>query len=836
MSTTINFGIDLGTTNSLIARAGGGGVEVFKNPIGHKETLPSAVAFRKGRIIVGDKAREYVEKDPANVFAGFKRKMGTSERFFVPELSDFRSPVDMSALVLQELKNFVYTGETIEAAVITIPASFDTIQSNATKEAGYHAGFKEVVLLQEPVAASLAFANKREGAGGSLQGQWLVYDLGGGTFDVAIVRFDGDEMRVIDHEGDNYLGGLDFDNLLIEKVVVPYLEAMGTFPGIAEELRRGGGTYGTLYFTLLHKAEEAKIMLSSREETDIEFEIEDASGSLIDITVPVSRAQFEECIGPQIEYSLQLVEKLLAKHQGSSAINEIVLIGGSTYIPLVRQLLERRLGIKVNASVDPTTAVAIGAAHFAATRKRQQATPAAGTGTSASPASGTSGLAIRTAYARVTREREEYFTAQVSGMSLAGLSYRIQRTDGGFDSGLKPLTERINEMLPLLPQSANSFRLSVTDKTGNAVAADVPLIEITQGQFSIEGQPLPADICLEVDDPVNKTTRLEVIFEKNNILPLRKTVVREITRMLKRGGEDSLIINVLEGSRYAMPASNLTIGVIEIRAGELQTDIVKGSDVEIVLEINESRDLKIEATLLMNEQSFGNVFTPSVRHISLDRLKGELKDLLWDAGKAMDKAEREEHYELAAQLQGIHESLQQCYTRASRIGTDDVTDEKYSLDERKRALARELDALSKDAGLAAMVDEYIEEREWCLHTLTEDGDPQRLERYNKVIADEQSYLAAQSIYLLKNKVQELRRLGWEVRRNDPVTLISSFYYYNNLGDEHYKDPGKAREILEHADKAIERQNYKELLALLHQVWTLAKDNEQRDTFSGTGLG
>src|SRR6478672_10893654 len=128
--TTINFGIDLGTTNSLIARYTNGEVEVFKNPIGHKETLPSAVAFRKGRTIVGDKAREYIEKDPANVFAGFKRKMGTSERFFVPDASDFKSPVDLSALVLQELKNFVYTGEQVDAAVITIPASFDTIQSN----------------------------------------------------------------------------------------------------------------------------------------------------------------------------------------------------------------------------------------------------------------------------------------------------------------------------------------------------------------------------------------------------------------------------------------------------------------------------------------------------------------------------------------------------------------------------------------------------------------------------------------------------------------------------------------------------------------------------------
>jgi len=830
---TINFGIDLGTTNSLIAKCSGGDIELFKNPIGHKETLPSAIAFRKGRVLIGDKAREYIEKDPSNVFTGFKRKMGTSERFFVPDISDFRSPVDLSALILQELKNFVYTGEAIEAVVITIPASFDTIQSNATKEAGYLAGFKEVILLQEPVAASLAFANKREHSGASLEGQWLVFDLGGGTFDVAIVRFVDQEMRVVDHEGDNYLGGLDFDSLIIDRIIIPNLEANGNFPGLRETLRSGNGPYGSLYFKLLHKAEEAKIILSAQAETEIEFDMEDADHEIQEICLTITRVQFESAIQSQIEYSINLVEKLLAKQTNPAAINEIILIGGSTYIPLVRRLLQERLGLRVNASVDPTTAVAAGAAYFAASRSRQNK---AENPVIQSDGQKPSGLIMKTAFAKVSRETEEYFTAAFSGIPLNGLTYRIQRLDGGFDSGIKPLEARISEMLPLLSRVSNSFKLSISDPNGQSIPIEAANFEIVQGQFAIEGQPLPADICLEVDDPVNKTTRLELIFEKNTILPLRKILVREVTRMLRRDTDDSLIINVLEGSRYAMPASNLPIGVIEIKANGLSTDIVKGSDVEISLEINESRDLKIEATLLMNEQRFANVFTPSVRHISLDRLRGELKDLIWDAQKAMDKAEREEHYELAAQLQQIHEDLHKAYNRAASMRTDDVTDEKYSLDERKRAMARELDLLSKDAGLAAMIDEYMEDREWCRTTLEEDGNPQRLERYQRIIADEQSYLASQSIYLLKNKIQELRMLGWEVRKNDPVSLISSYYYYDNLEDDQYRNPQKARELLQFADGAIERQNYKELLALLYQIWSLVLDNEQRENFHGTGLG
>ena len=137
----INFGIDLGTTNSLIAKFEGGVVQVFKNPIGHKETLPSVVAFRGARTIVGDKAKEYISKDAGNVFGGFKRKMGSSESFLVPSTTSFVTPVQLSAMVLKELKNFIHTGEQINAAVISIPASFDTIQSNATKKSRLRSRF-----------------------------------------------------------------------------------------------------------------------------------------------------------------------------------------------------------------------------------------------------------------------------------------------------------------------------------------------------------------------------------------------------------------------------------------------------------------------------------------------------------------------------------------------------------------------------------------------------------------------------------------------------------------------------------------------------------------------
>jgi molecular chaperone DnaK len=203
MASNINFGIDLGTSNSLVAKFDKGNVEVYKNPNGFKETLPSVVGFRNDRILIGDQARTYLQRDPKSVVSRFKRKMGTSETFKIKSLNASKSPVELSAYVLKELKAFVHTGEELDAAVITIPASFDTVQSNATKEAGKLAGFKTVILLQEPIAASLAYANKEKNVD-LKNSQWLVYDLGGGTFDVALVKIVEGELTVLDHEGDNY--------------------------------------------------------------------------------------------------------------------------------------------------------------------------------------------------------------------------------------------------------------------------------------------------------------------------------------------------------------------------------------------------------------------------------------------------------------------------------------------------------------------------------------------------------------------------------------------------------------------------------------------------------
>ncbi len=837
MNKTINFSIDLGTTNSLIAKYTAGKVEIFKNPIGLKDTLPSVVAFRKERVLIGDKAREYVERDPQNVFSLFKRKMGTDETFFAKNLDRTVTPIELSSMVLKELKNFVHTGETLESVVITIPASFDTIQSNATKKAGYEAGFREVVLLQEPIAASLAFANRSEHASGDLHGRWLVYDLGGGTFDVALVEIVEGEMKVVDHEGDNFLGGLDFDSLIIERIIVPHLQKNGAFSNLFEEMRSATGKYNKLYQILLFKAEEIKIALSSQFSTELEIEVEDDNGTEHEIYLTIKREEFEACISNKVEYSMDLIKNLLAKNAVSNGeINQIIMIGGSTYIPLVKNLIQTKLGISVNQSVDPTNAVAVGAAYYAGSKtaapqpiileKNNQ-------NTNDSSPLGDNALTFRTSYQKATQDTDEFFTAIVTGVTT-GLQYRIVREDAGFDSGFKRLTDRISEVLPLIPNMTNRFSIKISDAQNNNLNIETPVIEITQGKFNIHGQPLPNDICIEIDDFEENATKLEMIFEKNAILPLKRTLVKTISKTINKGSSDSLIINVLEGSRYSSPSSCLPLGIIEIRGTDIALNLVKGSDVEITLTISESRDLKIDALLLMTDQEYGEVFSPSARHINIEKLKTEIQEMLREARRELSHFNNSEQYELAAKVSKIETELDDMYSRLQKMRVDDVTDEKYQLEERKRKLAQALDVVLRDQQAEGVKSDYFEAKRECEHWI--EKDPSKQQRFEAITSSEKDFLGSNNKTIIKAKTKEIEQLSWQISQKDPARVAGLFHYYSFLAYPEDKKRDSER-LIGMGEKALERKNYDEVLAVVYGLYALLpKDKEIEDRIKGTGLG
>ncbi|TDX00368.1 Hsp70 family protein [Dinghuibacter silviterrae] len=826
MARTIDFAIDLGTTNSLIAKSNKGVIDIFKNPAGMKTTLPSVVAFRKDRILVGDKAREYIEKDPSNVFGAFKRKMGTSETFLVPNTGGFKTPIELSTIILQELKHFIFTGETPESVVITIPASFDTIQSNATKEAGYAAGFKEVLLLQEPIAASLAFAN-RDGKEG-MKGSWLVYDLGGGTFDVALVRIEEEEMKVVDHEGDNYFGGVDFDNLLLSDVVVPYLEQKYQIEGLSTKMRSSGGRYNKLYYQLLYKAEEAKIALSAYPSAVLEFDFTDEKDETHEEYLEITREQFEKSIRSRVKASIDFIRLLLERNRlAPSNITEVVLVGGSTYIPLVRNLLARELGIAVNTAIDPTTAVVEGAAYYAGSRASRWE-PAETKTTRKTE------VDIKMAYARNSRSDEEYFAAIVR-QAPAGSQYRIRRSDGGFDSGLKPLGERISEMLVLLPGSLNVFRLQFFDASGALIETDVPEISIVQGKFSIHGQPLPHDICLEVDDTYDRSTHLEVIFERGGILPLKKTITKTLSRSILKGSNDQLLINVLEGSRYGSPQTNLPIGVVGIEGRNLSADLIKGCDIDLTFEISESRDITVTAFISMIDAEYREVFSPSTRAINLARLGQEIDYLKRTAAGQLKKFLAQELYKEGAILQGCIQELEDMQKPLRNLTDKDVTDTKFQLDDQKRKIAQTLESVSREETHLQLREQYFDKKEYYLELITHANRPDLLRKFEQMGKEEAEWINTASTQFIRSKMREMDRLAWDVRRNNLDHVIGIYTSYALRPPEAYSNPKEFKQLRARGDEALGRKNIEEIWSIIQRMYDLLIDKNRNEEIKGTGL-
>jgi molecular chaperone DnaK len=828
MENTINFGIDLGTTNSAIAKFVKGEVIIFSNPQDYgRNTLPSVVSYKKDKITVGNKAKEFLEKDPKSVVGVFKRKMGTAESFKIKSINESKTPIELSAQVLKELKTFVNTGDTLDAVVITIPASFDTIQSNATKEAGIQAGFKQVVLLQEPIAASLAYANMKKERE-MKDGQWLVYDLGGGTFDVALIKIKEGEMKVLDHEGDNFLGGADFDNIIVEKLVIPKILEKYCFSNLEDQMKSATGKFNAKYYVLLRRAEEAKITLSSKTSAEIVIDgFEDEEGNEVDMEIIITRSEFNELIKPNIDGTIDMIKKIITRNSLKPIdVQFTLMVGGSTYIPYVRSRVEEVLQIPANCEIDPTTAVAIGAAYYAATKPKEISK-------SDNNKKQTS-ISIRASYNKASKEKEELFAARITG-DVTGLSYRILRQDGGYDSGIKKLSERINEDLPLVDGAYNFFTLVVYDEQNNIVETDIEPIGINSG-FGISGQPIPEDICLEVDDYDNPgKTRLILMFQKNTTLPLRKQISFPLNKGIIKGNNDDFIyINVLEGSHLALPQSNKGIAFLKIGGNMVKRDISKGSDLEITLSITESRDITVAAYLNMAEQEFKQIFNPKERHTPIEFLKEQVEDLSEKLEMEIEEATEKEDYETAGTLKKLKDEMEKVNEETENLTNDDVTDKRYQLEDKKRKIAQEIDSATKNKRIQQVKAHYFEVKEECSEMLDENGNDHERKTYNDIVAQEKAFFTTNSPLKIQEKSDELQGIIGKMKWRNPEFLKGIFQYCKN-NQARMNGGEEAKSHIDAGNFAIASENWDRLKEINFNLLDLLPSGT-KDKITSTRIG
>lgn len=342
------IGIDLGTTNSCVAILEGKDVEVITNPEGNR-TTPSAVAFKNGEKIVGEAAKRQVVTNKESVLS-IKRHMGTNKRVTL-EGKEY-SPQEISAMILQHLKKYAedYLGEKVTRAVITVPAYFNDAQRQATKDAGKIAGLEVERIINEPTAAALAFGIDKT----DKEQKILVYDLGGGTFDVSILELADGTFEVLATAGDNLLGGDDFDDVLVDYLVDMFKKENGIDLKVdrmaLQRLKEG--------------AEKAKKELSSTLQTQISLPFISAGPSgPLHIETVITRAKFEDMTRHLLDRTVAPVRQAL-KDSGltKNDIHHVLLVGGSTRMPAVVELIKRELGKEPNKSVNPDEVVAIGAA------------------------------------------------------------------------------------------------------------------------------------------------------------------------------------------------------------------------------------------------------------------------------------------------------------------------------------------------------------------------------------------------------------------------------------------------------------------------------------------
>ena len=346
MSKTI--GIDLGTTNSCVAVYEGGEAKVIANPEGSR-TTPSVVAFKNGETIVGIKAKNQMITNPDVVYS-IKRKMGTAEKVHVNG-KDYTAQ-EISAMILTDLKNTAeaYLGEKVTKAVITVPAYFNDAQRQATKDAGKIAGLEVERIINEPTAAALAYGLDKQDKNEKV----LVYDLGGGTFDVSILELGDGVFEVLSTSGNNHLGGDDFDQRIMDYLVGEFKKENGidlTINKIAIQ-------------RIKDAAEKAKKDLSGMTSTEVSIPfITQSENGPLHLSVNLTRAKFEDLISDLLDSTLEPVRKALKDaNLTKNDIDKILLVGGSTRIPKVVDLIKNELGKEPSKGVNPDEVVAMGAA------------------------------------------------------------------------------------------------------------------------------------------------------------------------------------------------------------------------------------------------------------------------------------------------------------------------------------------------------------------------------------------------------------------------------------------------------------------------------------------
>ena len=620
MTFYIDFGIDLGTTNSCVAQAAGGEVRVIQNN-DQMNVTPSVVrVLRSGSLMVGRRAYNAVAEDPDNVAQEVKRLMGQRYAKTFPASGRVMTPEEISAEVLKSLLADARrrTGEEVRAACVTVPAAFTALQCEATARAAGLAGLEEYPLLQEPIAAAVAYG----AAPGVRDQRWLVFDLGGGTLDAAVVSTREGRLHVLEHRGDNHLGGKDIDRAVVENILVPFLSEQFALP----RADRDAPAFNRLLRKLTLAAEYAKIELTTAEETVVGLLDlgEDSEGRAIEAEMPLTRSRLEREVERLLARCLRLVgEALAGARVKSSELDRVLLVGGPTQMPCVRAALAAQLGATVDSSLDPMTVVARGAALYASTVERRAAQ---GRGAAAAEREQPKDrLTARLAFDPLSAEPRARIAGLLSGRGAGGgLEVKIDAEGGLWTSGWQAAREGFFEMRLVLQEGRlNRFTLSARDSRGRELEVEPAEFQIRHG-LALDAPPLPHTISVEVAHPDGRV-ELSPVFPRRTLLPAERTVTYRAAHTLRPSEPDtSLAVKLWEGEALADPQANNWVGNFHVRSEQVRRPVPEGAEMQLHIKVDASRLITVDLFIPhLNEHFTDRVFIPADEEADyLELLKG----------------------------------------------------------------------------------------------------------------------------------------------------------------------------------------------------------------------
>ena len=586
------IGIDLGTTNSAISTFDGENINIYKDTE-QNDITPSAIFIdRRGNKFSGKRAYDNAARSPENAATGFKRFMGTKTPIKLAAVNIVMTPEECSAEILQvlyaslpeQIRNDPDTG-----TVITVPAAFNQMQKDATKAAAESAGLGKVALMQEPVAAVMSVMRKRK-----IDGIFLVFDLGGGTLDIAIAQSTNGRVSLLAHGGIAMCGGRDFDRILMDNVVGPWLRSQFALP----EDFIIDNQYSTLRSMALWATEKAKITLSTKDEAvisldDTELRVKDLAGEDIYLDIPLSRAQLNELIAEKLDEAIAAARETIEKAGLTAhAIERMVFVGGPTQYPPVREKISFELGIPFSNDVNPMTAVSEGAAVFAESIDWLNESRGRKSGRGTITASGALNIGFN--YVARTTDNKAKIVAKIAGKVLAGSTFQVDSIDVGSNSGKIQLKDGASYEAMLTKPGENKFKIYVFDPAGGSITISENVIAITRTASQIDAIPASHSIGVEARDKLGGPFILDYLVREGESLPKKGMRTFRSDETLKAGAPGSIKFKLWEGTIEDPIRDNQFVGIFEIRGSHFsEGTIPKGAELQMEYEVLDSGNIFI---------------------------------------------------------------------------------------------------------------------------------------------------------------------------------------------------------------------------------------------------